>query len=110
VPSAALRYRPANVKADADASGPRGRSAHADRPRRRTVWVLRAGQPVAVPVRTGLSDGSTVEIVEGDLHPGDSIILGDGSTPAAATDPSGQTRPGGNRRNGGGPRRPPSIL
>lgn len=103
VPSAALRYRPANANASADA------------PHKRTIWALRAGQPVAVPVRTGLSDGSATEIVEGELRPGDSIILGDGSAPAAATDPSGQTRPGGNGRNGGnrrngGPRQPPRIL
>jgi HlyD family secretion protein len=130
VPSAALRYRPANADALrerpagaeaprerlagaeaprerlANADGPRRRPEGADGPRRRVIWALRAGQPVAVPVRTGLSDGSTIEIVEGDLQPGESIILGDGSTPVA--DPA-QARPGGNRRNGGR-RGPPSIL
>jgi HlyD family secretion protein len=129
VPAAALRYRPANAgalrdrpgraegerPASADTPGERPASAGAprrpggpDRARRRTIWVLRDGQPVAVPVRTGLGDGSTIEIVEGDVQPGESVILGDGSTPAA--DP-GQGRPGGGgNRRGGGRRGPPSIL
>jgi HlyD family secretion protein len=99
VPNAAFRYRPAGAEPQ----------------RGRVVWVLRDEQPVAVPVRTGLSDGSATEIVEGDLRPGDSIILGDGSAPAAAAGQdrqggqSGQSGRGGNRR-GDGPRRPPSIL
>jgi HlyD family secretion protein len=126
VPSAALRYRPADAprgrpaEADAprrrpaEADAPRSRPAEADAPRSRpadaprsrNVWVLRAGQPVAVSVRTGLSDGTTIEIVDGDLSPGDAIIVGDGSAPAAA-DP-GQSRPGGGNRGGG--RRPQRIL
>lgn len=107
VPSAALRYRPADAPRGrpADASEPRGRPADASEPRRRSVWVLRAGQPVAVSVRTGLSDGSTVEIIDGDLSPGDAIIVGDGSTPAAA-EPA-RSRSGGNR---GGGRRSQRIL
>ena len=101
VPNAAFRYQPAGAEPQ----------------RGRVVWVLRDAQPVAVPVavpvRTGLSDGSATEIVEGDLRPGDSIILGDGSAPAAAAGQnrqngqSGQSGRGGNR---GGGRRPPSIL
>jgi HlyD family secretion protein len=123
VPTAALRYRPASASANPDgprerpageaahangSRGPAGEAAHGDGPRRRTVWALRNGQPVAVRVRTGLSDGSITEIVEGELSPGESIIVGDGSTPAAA-DPAGQARPGGNRQ-GGGRRGPPRIL
>ncbi len=105
VPNAAFRFQPAGAEPQ----------------RGRVVWVLRDAQPVApvaVPVRTGLSDGSATEIIEGDLRPGDSIILGDGSAPAAAAGQSrqggqggqsGQSGRGGNQR-GGGPRRPPSIL
>ena len=40
----------------------------------RTVWVLRDGKPVRVPVTTGVTDGTYTEIVEGDVHPGDTLI------------------------------------
>ncbi len=66
---------------------------------RRTVWVLRGASttPLAVPVRTGITDGSFTEIVEGDLHEGDTVITdmasGDESKPS-----SGQQPPGGGRR------------
>ena len=43
----------------------------------RSLWVLRAGQPVEVQVRTGISDGSVTEITEllaGELNPGDELI------------------------------------
>ncbi len=41
------------------------------------LWVPdEAGQPKAVDVRTGLSDGSSAELVSGPLKEGDSVILG----------------------------------
>ncbi len=41
------------------------------------VWVLRKDKPVAVPVRSGASDGSFTE-VSGALQPGDEVIVGGG--------------------------------
>lgn len=41
-----------------------------------TVWILRDGQPVAVPVSTGLTDGRVTEITGGDLHAGMEVITG----------------------------------
>ncbi|MCX7627001.1 MAG: efflux RND transporter periplasmic adaptor subunit [Methylophilaceae bacterium] len=38
------------------------------------VWVLREGKPVAVPVKTGLSNGHLTEILEGALEPGMRVI------------------------------------
>jgi HlyD family secretion protein len=38
------------------------------------VWVLIAGEPVAVPVSTGVSDGRRTQIVSGELAPGDAVI------------------------------------
>jgi HlyD family secretion protein len=61
VPSQALRYSP---------SGLRGKPA--DKPQ---VWVLRDGKPVAVSVTSGLDDDAFAEIVEGELHPGDRVIV-----------------------------------
>ena len=52
--------------------GGRGSAAAAGR-----VWVPDdAGQPRPVEVRTGLSDGSSTELVSGPLKEGDSVILG----------------------------------
>jgi HlyD family secretion protein len=61
---------------------------------RRTVWVLHGEKPEAVRLRTGVSDGSTTEVVEGDLREGD----------AAVTDVSGGAS--GGAPGGGGPRAP----
>jgi HlyD family secretion protein len=121
VPNAALRYHPdgqgaragagaggqARTAAPAAPTGAAGRGAGgpgggrradaADGPERRTVWVLRGQAIEPVRVRTGVSDGSLTEVVEGDLREGD----------AAVTDASGgDTKSGG---GGGGPR-PPRIL
>jgi len=99
LPNAALRFRPPpellkeqGEKAKADGgeaaaalgSGPgrgqgqgqgraQGRPGR-DTPDRRTVWVLRDGSAAPVPVRTGISDGSLTEVVEGELKPGDAVI------------------------------------
>lgn len=115
VPNAALRFRPpADLQAAARdgagnggpagvQGGPAGRGAGAGRrgdgeaPDRRTVWVLRGEKPEPVRVRTGVSDGSTTEVLEGDLREGDAVV-----TEAA----------GGDAKRSGvpGPRGPPRIL
>jgi HlyD family secretion protein len=66
VPSQALRYAPAGA--------PRATSGG---PREGRVWVLRDGEPVAVPVTSGLDDDAFVEIVKGDIQPGDQVIVGE---------------------------------
>jgi HlyD family secretion protein len=38
------------------------------------IWILRDGQPVAIPVVTGLDDDSFTEIVSGDAKSGDFVI------------------------------------
>ncbi len=43
--------------------------------RRAPVYVLADGQPKAVTVRVGASDGTSTEIV-GDLKPGDEVVVG----------------------------------
>ncbi|HEY0052461.1 MAG TPA: efflux RND transporter periplasmic adaptor subunit, partial [Caulobacteraceae bacterium] len=43
---------------------------------RGTVWVLRDGKPVPIPVRTGGTDGSYTEILGGRLREGDLVITG----------------------------------
>jgi HlyD family secretion protein len=66
---------------------------------RRAVWVLRLGRPQSVAVRTGISDGSLTEIVEGQLHDGDLVVVdaslaGAADSPSAASGPPGGAAPG----------------
>jgi HlyD family secretion protein len=46
------------------------------------VWVLKDGQPVAVKIKTGLTNGRMTEVLEGELAPGMQVIT-DSMTPAA---------------------------
>jgi HlyD family secretion protein len=53
-----------------------------DAPERRTVWTLTDDKPEAEKIKTGISDGSFTEVVEGDLKAGEVVItdvLGAGS-------------------------------
>jgi HlyD family secretion protein len=70
VPNAALRWRPADADAPADA--PKMRS----RERRSTVYVLDNGRPRAVQVRLGLNDGSSTEVLGEALAEGAEVIVG----------------------------------
>lgn len=64
--------RPAS--ATGGASDPRPR-ADPDDFSHRTVWVLRGGNPVPVRIQTGISDGTTTEVVNGGLQPGDACVI-----------------------------------
>ena len=57
----------------------------------KTVWVLRDNQPVPLPFRAGVSDGTLTEVAEGELHEGDQVITGvsGGGMPAAQGPPGG---------------------
>ncbi len=60
VPNAALRFRMGRVTQS--------------RNRQPQVWVLRNGEPVAVPVTTGLDDDNFTEILSGDIKEDDEVI------------------------------------
>lgn len=84
VTNTALRYAPPAASSQPQQSwlrrilpGPprfREASKHEETGTERTVYVLRDGQPVAVPVRTGASDGRNTEVVGGGLKAGDALI------------------------------------
>ena len=84
VPNTALRFTPVNGQAQGGSvlsmMMPRPpasarKTARADsKAGAKKVWVLRAGQPVAVAVSAGISDGRMTEIVEGELKEGDLVI------------------------------------
>ncbi|HEX4960823.1 MAG TPA: efflux RND transporter periplasmic adaptor subunit [Thermoanaerobaculia bacterium] len=66
--------------------GRRDQGARSPASDRRTVWVLRDGQPKPVPIRIGVSDGSLTEVASGDLKAGDLVLTGvtqGGGAPAA---------------------------
>lgn len=120
IPNAALRYRP---PAESAASGgpavpgsSRARpSREADAPRadgssapdaegaaeRRAVWVLRGITPERVPVKVGLTDGTSTELVDGQLREGDELVTGTSVAGATTGAPAGGrtgTPPGGGMR------------
>ncbi len=86
VPNGALRFTPATTdaapkKSAAGIAGmlmprppreaPKARSTPGATPR---VWVLRDGQPVALDVQTGATNGRVTEIVGGELNAGMAVI------------------------------------
>jgi HlyD family secretion protein len=90
VPNAALRWKPAAdvLKTDGGAAPPRKRELMA--PDRRNLWVLRGDQPVMVPIKIGVTDGSVTEVVDGDVKPAEAAItdsLGSGEKAPAASNP-----------------------
>jgi HlyD family secretion protein len=82
----------------AEARGPGapggGRRAEGNEPTdRRTIWVLRGETPEAIRIRTGVSDGSMTEVVEGEVRDGDAAITD-------ATGPDGKPAGMGGARGG----------
>ncbi len=90
VPNAALRFTPpAQRKAGAESGGgiigalmprmPRNQSGRGQTQKQgkdgfRQIWILRDGQPEAVKVKTGVTNGRMTEILEGGLQPGMRVI------------------------------------
>lgn len=106
ISNAALRYRPPETKeTDAKAApaqraprasgGPRTRAPGEHRVER-TVYVLMNGEPKAVQIKTGISDGVSTEVLDG-LKEGDRVVTAaltsaTGSTPAATNPFAGGRR------------------
>ena len=71
VPIQAIRFTPGGV-ATSKKKTKAANSAHAKTTR---VWILQDGKPHPVPVDTGLSDTTYVEITGGALQEGDKVIV-----------------------------------
>jgi HlyD family secretion protein len=110
--NAALRFKPSpemlgpkkksqkNATRSLTSTQPRGKREETNT--QRALWVLRDKTPVSVTVKTGITDGTHTEIVEGELHEGDKVITDlAGGTPSTATPNS--SRPLGGGPGGGGP-------
>jgi HlyD family secretion protein len=74
VPNGALRYKPEDESADSP-SGSNDRRPVA--PGQSRVYVLQNGKPIAIPVKTGITDGRVTEVISDDLKVGDRVIVGD---------------------------------
>lgn len=85
IPNAGLRYAPPAAVTETTGGGsgvfslfrpPRQAPASAPEPTgpERTIWLLRDGQPVAVNIEIGASDGQNTVVVKGDVKEGDRVI------------------------------------
>jgi HlyD family secretion protein len=121
VPLPAIRFNPEGVartpRAEGQArNGVQGRDGgtsaeerHADSGRgvpggRSQLWLLRDGKLVSVRVRTGLDDGTLVEVSGEDLKVGDVVVVNAVRPNSPQSDPQGENRPPGTNANvrGGG--------
>lgn len=85
VPNAALRFSPPVMKTTRRSGGGLfGAMFRRPTDRRRAdtganagqkVWILQDGQPTAVAVKTGASDGKFTELRDGDIKPGQQVII-----------------------------------
>ncbi|GAB6183127.1 efflux RND transporter periplasmic adaptor subunit [Thermodesulfovibrio hydrogeniphilus] len=64
IPNAALRFRMPNAPVS----------------KQQGVWVLRERKPVRVNVKTGISDGEWIEVIEGQLKEGEEVIVDTGKS------------------------------
>lgn len=71
VPDDALRFVPPGERAQPAAE------ADASFPRKGRVWVLNGGGIRSVAITIGLDDGRWVEVLSGDIHPGDQVVTGE---------------------------------
>jgi HlyD family secretion protein len=87
----------------APGAGPRARGSVA------RLWTVDADTLVALPVKTGLTDGTRTEVSGAGLTDGTKIVLGtnDGSAAATAASPaSSPFQPATQQRGGRGPAGP----
>ena len=86
VPNAALRFTPPTMNEPGQSGSivsrllprppqPKKQAPKAAPGAAKQVWILRDGQPVALPVETGASNGRQTEITGGELKPGMAVIV-----------------------------------
>ncbi len=86
VPNAALRFSPPTTDPAAEETGflqklfpgmPKFRqpSKAAESGPERLLWTLKDGQPHAVPVTIGSSDGRRTQVIKGAIEPGQAVIV-----------------------------------
>lgn len=85
VPNSALRFKPAEDDAAAGSTrGPNGNNRQQE-PGYGKIYILQDGQPVAIEVKSGITDGRVTEIFSDNLQPGDKVIVGDTQQQSSST-------------------------
>jgi HlyD family secretion protein len=80
-----------------------GRAGGGPRPQRsQTVWLYENKKLAPVSIRTGITDGHYTQVVEGNLQPGQNIIVGLVTSKVEGPGPPGSSSPLGGRGGGGG--------
>lgn len=85
IPNAALRYRPAQARktderkaGDAKAAETKGPGAKGPGAKGPAVFTRgKDGKPVEVPVKLGISDGTSTQLLAGELKEGDLLVTGE---------------------------------
>lgn len=103
IPPAALRFKPktAEAKAVSAAAKPAngGREGGGKQGERKgnggqTIYILKEGKPVAVPIKTGIASSAAIEMLEGSLKEGDEVVIeqsgGDARKKSSASNPMGR--------------------
>lgn len=86
VPNAALRFTPPNEPVKTEAATPPDQTpvvpdaVKKEAGAQRNVWVLRAGKPAKLELRTGATDGRNTIVLSGEIKEGDQVIVA-ASTP-----------------------------
>jgi HlyD family secretion protein len=66
IPNAALRFTPPDLEDDKKQQA---------RVSTKRVWMLKDKKPTPIPVRTGVSDGESSELISGKVSPGDELLV-----------------------------------
>jgi HlyD family secretion protein len=95
IPNAALRFRPESAKMESGKGGPpqkageRVKPAEGDQGRPGRVWVLSPERkPTPVSITLGITDGTSSEVIGGNLHEGAEVII------EASSNKKGQSQTG----------------
>jgi HlyD family secretion protein len=81
IPNAAMRFHPSTELlaqiGGRDGGGPATPAAEPAREVKggRSVWIMQGAVPVEAPIVTGISDGSQSELVQGEVKPGDALVI-----------------------------------
>jgi HlyD family secretion protein len=77
IPPAALRFKPKTQGEESKEkrSGPAAGGKPGRKDRGQQVFILKDNKPVAVPIKTGIANNTSIELVEGPLKEGDEVIV-----------------------------------
>jgi HlyD family secretion protein len=75
VPDQALHYAPVGATQSQTGARPAGGARRPANTGQARVFVLRDGEPVAVPISIGLDDDANAEVLSGELKQGDEVIV-----------------------------------